>query len=256
MSSIYKEHIIQYGETLQSITQRYLGSMENWKSIADFNNLKYPYIVETVEEKNSNPEKWVTIGDTILIELPVEANNFDAIEQSLNDADKERIYSLALGSDLHVLGGELDNHYGLLHSDRFPNEQSPRFGSRDDTLYITDNLKGDVKTVSGFENLRQSLWIRLITDKGSYVGHPTFGSELYKYVGWRNATEAVTLLDLEIERTLREDGRVSDVEKVESRLEEASYYGYFKVTPQGLEESFNFILNIPDGEPLALIDDF
>ena len=52
--SIYCKHVISQGETLQEIAHYELGDMSKWTDIRDINDLEYPYIVETPEEKLKN----------------------------------------------------------------------------------------------------------------------------------------------------------------------------------------------------------
>ena len=94
----FRRHIISRGDTLQSISQYLLGDYRFWEEIARFNNLKHPYIVETVEEKMRNPEHLVRIGDTILIKTSNEDQS--DLMQELRTApryNEEEIYSLAEG---------------------------------------------------------------------------------------------------------------------------------------------------------------
>lgn len=231
----FREHIISHGDTLQSISQRYLGDMSRWVELVNFNNLKYPYIVDTLEEKMMNPEHLVTVGDTILIQ---DYNDSQAeLIASLRRAteyDRDEIYGLALGKDLDVM----------------PKNSS----ARDTEILELKGDRGDVATVKGFDNLKQALFIRIITPLGSYVGHPDYGSEVHKYLGKKNTEENATLLDLEIERTLRKDGRVQNVISNGHELDGTSYTGSFTIQTLGLTEAFEFVLEAQANGPIVLRD--
>lgn len=231
----FKKHIISYGDTLQSIAQNYLGDMSRWTELVNFNSLKYPYIVDTLEEKMRNPEHLVTVGDTILIhDYNDEKATMIASLRRASEFDQNEIYALALGKDLDIM-------------------------PRDNMVRDTEVLglrgdRGDVATVKGLENLRQALFIRIITPLGSYVGHPDFGSEVYQYLGKKNTEENATLLDLEIERTLRKDGRVHNVIFNGHKIEGTSYVGHFTVYTLGLTEAFEFVIEAQDDGPIVLRD--
>ena len=154
----FVKHIIAYGDTMQSIAQQEVGDMSQWVNIAKFNNLRYPYIVDTVEEKMENPDHLVTIGDTLLINITDDAQSILIEElKRTPDYNQEELYALALGKDLNIL----PYPKGL---------GDPGWDSQ--VLEMKGTNRGQIATVRGIENLKQSLFIRLITPKGSYIGHP------------------------------------------------------------------------------------
>jgi len=237
----FKKHIIAYGDTIQSIAQKTLGDFNRWTELAQFNDLRYPYIVDTVEEKMKNPEHLRTTGDTLL----VRASNDEQSElisslKRMNEFDQEEIYALALGKDLDIMP--------------FP-KQFGDPGWDNETLELKGNEKGQLATVRGVENLIQALYIRLITPLGSYVGHPKFGSNIHKYLGKKNTEENATLLNLEIERTLRTDGRVTRVELVNYVIKGNTYAAHFKVTSVTIEEAFDFVVSANQNGIIVLEND-
>ncbi|QZA69117.1 baseplate assembly protein [Bacillus phage 278BB001] len=238
----FVKHIISYGDTMQSIAQQELGDMTQWVSLVKFNNLKYPYIVDTVEEKMKNPDHLVTIGDTLLIKISDDAQSILINELKRSpEYDQEELYALALGKDLDIL--PLPRGMG-----------DP--GRDSETLEMKGNSRGGIATVRGIENLKQSLYIRLLTPKGSYVGHPNYGSELHKYLGMKNTEENAALIDLEIERTLRTDSRVKKVTLNQHVLTGNSYTVSFSVSTMSLEDAFEFVLSAQNNGPVVLLDNF
>ncbi len=238
----FRQHIVSDGDTIQSIAQKQLGDMTRWVDIARFNNLRHPYIVGTIEEKMMNPEHLVTIGDTVLIKIS--ADNQEDLITSLRHAteyDQEEMYALALGKDLDIM--PKPNVYGEVK-----NETEP--------LELKGNRKGDVATVRGVENLKQALFIRLMTPKGSYVGHPTFGSEIHTYLGKKNNQETATLLSLEIERTIRTDRRVTGVALDNHIINGNTYAASFTVHAMTVEEAFEFAIYARENGPVVLLDNF
>lgn len=238
----FKRHIIAYGDTIQGIAQAYFGDMSSWMNLAKFNDLKYPYIVYSNEEKMKNPDHLVTIGDYLLIKVE-NTEQADLIEdiKKAPDYTQNELYALALGKDLDIMP--------------FPRGiGSPGYDS--EILEMKGGEKGDVATKIGIENLKQSLFIRLITPKGSYIGHPDFGSNVHRYIGKKNTEENADLIDLEVERTLRTDGRVKQVMFIKHDIFQNVYRGYFKVATITSEEAFDFIITAEAEGPIVLEDNF
>lgn len=237
----FKRHTITYGDTMQSIAQQELGDMNLWVELIQFNNLKYPYIVDTVQEKLRDPEHLVTIGDTILVRISNdEQANLIAQLKNMNEFDYEEIYATALGKDLDIL--PVPKEFG-----------APGWDS--EILEMKGNEKGSIATVRGVENLKQSLLVRIITPLGSYVGHPKYGSRVHEYLGNKNTEENAILLNIEIERTIRTDGRVTKVELQDYKISGDTYSVSFKVWAVGLDVAFEFILTSQADGPIVLTND-
>lgn len=238
----FKRHIVSYGDTMQAIAQQELGDISRWIEIAQFNNLRHPYIVDTVEEKMVNPDHLVTIGDIVLVRI-AEDNQSELITslKRTSEYDQEELFALALGKDLDILPAP--RSFG-----------QPGWDS--EVFEMKANTKGALATKRGIDNLKQSLYIRLITPLGSYLGHPRYGSKVHLYLGKKNTEENAMLLNIEIERTLRTDARVVSVEKVGHTISGNSYSVAFKVSSISLEEAFLFVVSSSGTGPLILTDNF
>jgi phage baseplate assembly protein W len=238
----FVQHIVRYGDTIQGIAQQQLGDMSLWVELAKFNNLRYPYIVDTVEEKMENPNHLVTIGDTLLVKVSedVQSNLIQELRRT-NEYDREELFALALGKDINILPMPKDI-------------SSPGQGS--EILEMKGNSRGKIATVRGIENLKQSLFIRLITPKGSYVGHPLYGSNINMYLGMKNTEENAALIDLEIERTLRTDSRVTSVEMLNRTIRGNTYTASFRISTITLEQAFEFVVAAQQNGPIVLLDNF
>lgn len=229
-------HIISQGDTIQAIAQRYLGDMSLWTEIAEFNDLKYPYIVDTVNEKMQNPDHLATIGDTLLIRVSQDTQaELIANLKRKTEYDQEEIYGLALGKDLDIM----------------PSSEDKVFDP--EILGMKGDPKGAIATVKGLDNLKQALFIRLITPLGSYIGHPEFGSEVHKYIGMKNTEETATLLNLEIERTIRKDSRVNNVVYNNHVISGNTYAASFTVHTLDLDEAFEFVIAAQE-EGIVMLD--
>lgn len=242
MAVKFRKHIVSQGDTIQSISQKYYQDMSRWDEIARFNNLRHPYIVDTLEEKLKNPDHLVVYGDTLLIKVS-EGEQEDLITdlRTTTEYDKEELYALSLGKDLDIT--PVPDVYGNISSDS-------------EVLELEGNNKGDLATVRGVDNLKQSLLIRLLTPRGSYMGYPNFGSEVHTFVGRKNNSETATLLNIEIERTLRTDSRVTQAVLNKYAVGNNEFRTSFKVSTITLEEAFDFVVSVIDDGPIVLLDNF
>ncbi|QEG13751.1 putative baseplate protein [Bacillus phage vB_BspM_MarvelLand] len=238
----FRKKIISYGDTMQAIAQQEYGDMARWVELARFNNLRYPYIVDTVDEKMQNPDHLLTVGDALMIRVSedTEAELISTLKRT-NEFDQEEIYALSLGKDLDIL--PLPKKFG-----------SPGWDS--EILELKDDGKGDAKTIRGIENLKQSLYVRLITPMGSYLGHPRYGSKIQEYIGKKNTEENAALLAVEIERTIRTDGRVRSVEKLGHSISGNTFTASFKIFSIALDEAFIFAVRSGESGRLLLDDNF
>lgn len=238
----FLQHIIRDGDTLQGIAQQQLGNMNEWVSLAQFNDLRYPYIVDTVEEKMQNPDHLVTIGDVLLIKVAddVQSNLIQQLKRT-TEYDQEELYALALGKDLNIL----------------PVARDLTSSGRDfETLELKGDNRGSLATVRGIENLKQSLFIRLSTPRGSYVGHPRYGSDLHTYVGMKGTEENAALIDLEIERTIRTDSRVTACNLINRSIAGNTYTAAFSISTLTLEQAFEFVVSARQNGPIVLLDNY
>lgn len=227
----YRKHIITRGDTIQSIAQKYTGSSEYWKKIVAYNDLKYPYLVNTTSERVLNPEHVLTTGDTIII--PIEQSLMDIDTSSLGVRDKDLILKLSLGVDLSGVEGS---------------KRYQQHGTRDEVFELTADGKGDIKTTIGVDNIKQAVIARLLTRRGSLINHPGYGSEIETLIGSPVHSLTLRLVDDEILRTIKKDGRVSNVNKVGSQIDNEIYSGEFEVFIHSIDEMFTLVIENVEGE--------
>ncbi len=232
----FKKHVVQHEETMQAIAQRYYGDVSYWIDLVEHNNLKYPYIVETNEEKMQDPERLASIGDTIII--PIESDLTDVSAKEINSRDKDVLVELALGRDLNITADE-----------KYFNEH----GTSDNILAFSTNGNGDLDTVKGIDNMKQQLQARLLTPKGSLMLHPNYGSDLHNLFGL-NIPEQATLIEMEVLRTLTADNRVKSANLVDWKIQGNVYSGQFSVEIKSVEESINFVLGQDEEGIFALFE--
>lgn len=232
----FKKHVVQHEETMQAIAQRYYGDVSYWIDLVEHNNLKYPYIVETDEEKMQDPERLASTGDTIII--PIESDLTDVSAKEINSRDKDVLVELALGRDLNITADE-----------KYFNEH----GTSDNILAFSTNGNGDLDTVKGIDNMKQQLQARLLTPRGSLMLHPNYGSDLHNLFGL-NIPEQATLIEMEVLRTLTSDNRVKSANLVDWKIQGNVYSGQFSVEIKSVEESINFVLGQDEEGIFALFE--
>ncbi|UXR08321.1 hypothetical protein [Staphylococcus phage vB_ScaM-V1SC04] len=232
----FKKHVVQYEETMQAIAQRYYGDVSYWIDLVEHNNLKYPYLVETDEEKMQDPERLASTGDTLII--PIESDLTDVSAKEINSRDKDVLVELALGRDLNITADE-----------KYFNEH----GTSDNILAFSTNGNGDLDTVKGIDNMKQQLQARLLTPRGSLMLHPNYGSDLHNLFGL-NIPEQATLIEMEVLRTLTADNRVKSANLIDWKIQGNVYSGQFSVEIKSVEESINFVLGQDEEGIFALFE--
>src|SRR4051794_20865880 len=101
---------------------------------------------------------------------------------------------------------------GMNGADPFGTDLALRFG-RDGEVDLNPAGEG---TVSGLDNLRQALTIRLLVDHGELagLGHPNYGSRIRELLGERLDRANRELLRRYVRHALMQDPRVADVLEV------------------------------------------
>lgn len=230
-----KKHVIQYGDTMQSIAQYYYNDVGAWIDLIEHNNLKYPYIVDDELVKNKDPQRLVTIGDTIII--PTEETLSDVVLQDISSKDRDALLELSFGRDLNITRDE-----------SYFNE----YGTSDEILGFSGTT-GDLDTVTGIANIKQQLQTRLLTPRGSLMLHPNYGSDLHELFG-KNIPEQAVLIDMEVCRTLLSDGRVQSANNVDWKIEGNEYSGTYNVELKSVEESIRLVLEADESGVFALFE--
>ena len=220
---------------MQSIAQYYYNDVGAWIDLIEHNNLKYPYIVDDELVKNKDPQRLVTIGDTIII--PTEETLSDVVLQDISSKDIDALLELSFGRDLNITRDE-----------SYFNE----YGSSDEILGFSGTT-GDLDTVTGIANIKQQLQTRLLTPRGSLMLHPNYGSDLHELFG-KNIPEQAVLIDMEVCRTLLSDGRVQSANNVDWKIEGNEYSGTYSVELKSVEESIRLVLEADESGVFALFE--
>lgn len=232
----YQKYTIIQDDTLQSIAHKTTGNVEDWTLIAEYNNLRYPYIVSDDFMKLADIEHLVTWGDQIII--PFEVDLLDTDVYKLNRRDQDFIMNLTFGRDLNMTSDA--DYYN-------------RYGTSDNVLGLTHNYAGDIDTVQGIENLKQAIHARLLTRKGSLLLHPDYGSNLHNLFG--KADEAqMRLIEIEICKTVQSDKRVSNCVLQEHTVDGDNYSGVYLVEIRSLRDSFELLIQGDNSGQIMVTD--
>lgn len=221
----YKQHIIAFGDTPQIIAEREMGDVSLWFDLVKANNLHYPYIVNTVDDKLKDSNHLVTIGDKIII--PLDRTLADIDTAKLSKYDKKVLQDIVLGNDLQI------TKY---------NKTINAHGSEDEIVELTGNGKGDVKLAKGFENIKQMLIMRLLTPKGSLPLHPDYGSNIQYIMGEHNNLANADILNNTIQEELEADNRIKLATLVNYSVNKTYYTSEWKIQLYSFEKYFSLLV--------------
>ena len=182
----YQTHIVATGDSLQKIALVY--NVDDWREIAYFNNLSYPYINDDVTKLVEG--NVASVGDVIFIP------SYDyKVAPKSSELTQKIMEEQAYGCDLDIYTATDDN------------------GKAKD-LDIKGELSGDngdLRLARGIENLKQQLTIKLSTRKGTIMLHPNWGCDVLNMVGTKGTEENLTDMMLMVREAILEDFRVVSV---------------------------------------------
>ena len=191
------EEKLSMNESIRSAAKRFLGDESYWKLLVMINDLKAPYISASGGQNVLQP------GDPILVpagttpgddlsEVP-RAVNPDEASEALNPAYKR------YGRDLKLVNSSAGSSYADFEV----------------------NGRGDLSMIEGLENVEQAIMIKFSTEQGELATHPLFGAKYplgEKFPGLQKFHE----YSLNVRRTLRQDPRVKEIEKLSLAVEGAT----------------------------------
>lgn len=252
-------------DTLETIARKTLGDANGWKRIALLNGLEYPFIVIHLADSLTPAIEWGSLaadagvganiihvtdltpqaGELLLLDdgtnqeiATVESTDHSIItlEAPLENAyvkgtavtRHERMLSVMKpGDELQIPGGASSG--AAITGDQQEDFYTRIYGTDE---YLDDNGEqsadplGDVRTVSGIDNLAQALQHRLRTTRGELasLGHPTYGSYLPMIIGKIGISLWYQRALLEAEVTMLEDPRVKRINSVKFTIDGTAVY--------------------------------
>lgn len=86
------------------------------------------------------------------------------------------------------------------------------------------NSQGQIGVVSQHEKLHQDIKTLLLTRKGSVLGNPEFGSNLYKYLFELSSEKNLALINKEVENVLLDNYNFITGAEINSRIDSTTLY--------------------------------
>lgn len=174
--------VVEAGHTIQTLAVKHLGSVDAYRDLILLNNLKPPYVNSTpVDEQNLRVAGVLRPGDKLYVPQAGSPGSSSGVGGT-------REYPITFGQD------EIEKRYGVDIK-------------LDKNFDIDINSIGDVKLVSGGDNVAQALILKLLYEVGSLKRHPGIGTSLG--VG-RKAANVQEILS-QVRKSLISDPRVDAI---------------------------------------------
>lgn len=206
------EYVVRQGDTLHTISASFVGTVELTNTIAIVNDLDYPFIDTDMDTVYPSDHKVARLGDTLLI--PLEITGSDVIDDiSENDS---------YGIDLLLTTNKVE--LSMIHIGEFKESQ------------------GDLRVTQGRDTLIQDLTHRLMTERGTLVLHPDYGSDLLKMIGEKSYIGWEQKVTIEIMKTMLSDPRVDNIQDMSfEKVDTGIHVRCRLVTPLGLMDFSEYI---------------
>jgi hypothetical protein len=220
------EYKVGQGDTLASISAKFLNDARSWQDIAVVNGLKPPFVddLATVPifgtDEDALPNS-LGVGSTILIPSfappPVEEDELPILGVRAERPVEEHL----LGSDLKL---EMD-----------PNSRlgAPVF----DIPIDSDRGSVDVQIVSGLDNISQALITRLRTERGQDVMYQSVG--VRRIIGVSATDRSLETTQFRLAEAVLSDPRVRNVESIELEVNQDLLQVEMDVSLKGLSQNTN-----------------
>lgn len=233
----------------------------DWQQVAAVNNLEYPFIVQSEEQKltqavaystiaqnmvpsdtiiyieNAYPEpgQFLLIGGTTIVEVesvkygqtyltqPVGASFYMGEIVSVHD---EKLSVLAVGDMVSIPGTNTSNIAISANQDTFDG----RLYGIDETLdsegYMPDDGDGDIVVSRGISNIEMQLAHRIKTLRGELteLGHPEYGSLVPTFIGKMSTPVWHERILVECQMTVLDDPRVDRLANTTFRVDNTAIF--------------------------------
>lgn len=98
------------------------------------------------------------------------------------------------------------------------------------------DVNGNLKTISGIDNLKQALYIALNTEIGSLEWHRDYGTRLKSMIGGRGSQHEIEMLKTEILRTIKTDVRIKEAKITDFKQFKTQINITITIIPHGAKE--------------------
>lgn len=250
-------YIVGQGDTIELLAQILLGSKDKATTLAKLNSLRYPYISDDPAEQFGNRKGSILLIGSYVNPSTVTINNVNSLIINQNDTiifsegvnfGSGVVQSIS-GSQITFTApiiGTYDNAAMItVYSDQL-NVSTQVLRTGDTLFYPAINSSGsnkliigtdwkldergyltrdsqDIATVTGFDNLKQSIRKRLQTPIGSLKSVPNYGNKLFNIIGESSALYFSALarhfcVDCVLQDPLIQSAEVSDLSINEDKV--------------------------------------
>lgn len=199
--------IKQY-DTLRFIAARELNDQTRWSELIALNNLKHPYITPSFDSSDriNGTLLW---GELIYLPILVEADT------TWTTADTDTKYTNLFGTDIKLTDGKITC------------------------------TNGAINILSGVNNLKQALTNRVACERGDYLVHLEYGSNLYTLLGLKNRMSQALIGSAYTKQAIESDARVLNNVKISAEILQDKLKLKCRVTPKSSNDSIDFNLTLP-----------
>jgi hypothetical protein len=215
----YQYDRVQKGEDIFRCAMRTLGDMSMWKLLVDANNLEPPYISETLGSNILHP------GD--IIRVPVFGGNIGSDRGAIAapPLDESGIQSV------QRLNALLGTDIGVVFRSNGPMT----------VVEIATSKSGDLESVTGMQNMRQALNLKLFVERSSLPLHPEYG--MLRATGNKGTLSLAQAQVFAFKSTMLSDNRVDTVGNIKVTIDGDRIDTRGDVKLKGLESSVNQALS-------------
>ncbi|UOF90757.1 DUF2634 domain-containing protein [Fodinisporobacter ferrooxydans] len=279
-------YIVGQGDTIEILAQQLLGDSTQDQTLIQINNLRYPYISDNPADQYARPKGNVYLTQPYTNPSQINISNPNGIVIKPNDTVfLSEGASYAAGIVQSITGGTITFQQPIqgtfdqaaivtVYVDQsnittqvlrtgdtllYPANQFQNNGQTQtySTIFGTDwslddngflmRSNGDIATVSGVDNLKQALKLRLQTELGALMLHPDYGSELFSILGEAGQTYFIGLAKHYITECAKQDIRVRDAQLSNVTFQNDSLFGTLTVYPIGSQDPISQPIQIPIG---------
>ena len=104
------------------------------------------------------------------------------------------------------------------------------------------NGKGDIGTNTGIDNLKQAINTRLLTEKGSLVMHPTYGTSLADDFGLP-VQDVAPIINNDISQAILTDPRVTSCNCTDYKIKDNEYTSNWKIEVESLKAIYDWAIS-------------
>lgn len=275
-------YVIGQGDTLEILAQKLLGDASQVDTLIQINQLRYPYISDNPIDQYARPKGNVFLNHSYTNATHIQIVNTNNVNIQTGDTlffQEGNVYAAGVvqkvsGSTItfaDALRGTFDQAAIVTVFANQQNVISQVLRTGDTLLYPSDlnenppysllfgsdwaldqdgflkKENGDIAVVSGTDNLKQAVRLRLTTPYGALMLHNTYGNQLYSILGEAGFSYFKTLAKHYIEECASQDIRIQQATVSGFTQSDDSVIVTLELTPIGMQGTISQPITIPIG---------